>query len=285
MANSYKKLFEHAKIKNMSCATAWSCRPWARSRKITTGSRRPTRWNIPGRARGGVGMVLVEAQYVTNKTDPWIGYITTADTDEQMKGWAMIIEAIHAEGAKACLQLGCGLGRNAFRSPMTRWYRPVKCRRSTSRTGCAGPSPWTKSTKLWRRLAGQAARAMVAEADCVEIHAHSGYILDQFMTPAWNKRTDEYGGSFENRMRIVKEIYEAMRAAVGPDTPILMRMAATHDFEGGRTLEESIQIVNYMKELGVDAFDIDVGCYEHKQWICPSIYSGTSCMADYAGRH
>ncbi|MBQ1530930.1 MAG: hypothetical protein IIZ57_02195, partial [Solobacterium sp.] len=66
------------------------------------------------RARGGVGMVITEVQYVTNKTDPWINYITTADTDEQMKGWSTLVEAMHAEGAKVCIQLGCGLGRNAF---------------------------------------------------------------------------------------------------------------------------------------------------------------------------
>ena len=283
MANSYKKLFEHAKIKNMSLRNRMVMSPMGTFSENHDGF--PSSNQVEyyrARARGGVGMVLVEAQYVTNKTDPWIGYITTADTDEQMKGWAMIIEAIHAEGAKACLQLGCGLGRNAFpfsddqmvsASEVPSFYFPDRlCRAFTV----------DEIHEIVAAFGRAAARAMVAEADCVEIHAHSGYILDQFMTPAWNKRTDEYGGSFENRMRIVKEIYEAMRAAVGPDTPILMRMAATHDFEGGRTLEESIQIVNYMKELGVDAFDIDVGCYEHKQWICPSIYSGTSCMADYA---
>ena len=64
------------------------------------------------------------------------------------------------------------------------------------------------------RLAGR--HAVIAEADAIEIHAHSGYILDQFMTPAWNKRTDEYGGSFENRMRLVREIYEVLREEVGP---------------------------------------------------------------------
>lgn len=74
-----------------------------------------TSWNISVQGRGGgIGMVITEIQYVTNKTDPWINYITTADTDEQMKGWATLVEAIHAEGAKCCIRLGCGLGRNAF---------------------------------------------------------------------------------------------------------------------------------------------------------------------------
>ena len=236
------------------------------------------------RARGGVGMVITEVQYVTNRTDPWISNFTVADTDEQMKGWAMLVEAIHAEGAKCCIQLGCGLGRNAFpfsddqmvsASEVPSFYFPDRlCRAFTI-------DEIHDMVECFRHAA---AHAVTAEADAVEIHAHAGYILDQFITPAWNKRTDEYGGSFENRMRICKEIYEAIREQVGPDMPVLMRIAAHHDFDGGRTLEETIEVVNYMKNLGVDAFDVDLGAYEEKQWVCPSIYQGDSCMADWASK-
>ncbi|MCR1898963.1 NAD(P)/FAD-dependent oxidoreductase [Irregularibacter muris] len=236
------------------------------------------------RARGGVGMILLEGQYVTNKTDPWIDYVTTAGTDEQMKGWALLAEACHAEGAKICLQLSCGLGRNAFpfsdeqmvsASEVPSFYHPEQnCRALTIE----------EIHDIVEHYRIAARNASTAEADAVQIHAHAGYMLDQFMTPAWNKRTDEYGGSFENRMRIVKEIYEAIRDEVGPDYPILIRMAADHDFPGGRTLEESIEIAKYLEELGIDAFDIDMGCYERKQWIVPSIYSGDACMVDYAAK-
>lgn len=281
----FKKMFERANIKNLSLKNRLVMAPMGTFSENHDGF--PSSAQIEyyrARARGGIGMLIIEAQYCTNKTDPWIDYITTADTDQQMKGWSYIIEAIHSEGCKACLQIGCGLGRNAFpfsdaqmvsASEVPSFYFPDKlCRAFTI----------DEIHDLVGAFGRAAARAVVAEADAIEIHAHSGYILDQFMTPAWNKRTDEYGGSFENRMRIVKEIYEAMRAAVGPDFPILMRMAADHDFDGGRTLEESIEIVNYMKNLGVDAFDIDMGCYEEKQWIVPSIYSGDSCMVEYAAK-
>lgn len=70
-----------------------------------------------------------------------------------------------------------------------------------------------------------ARNAVRAEADAVEIHAHAGYMIDQFITPAWNKRTDEYGGSFENRMRLLTEIYHAIRGEVGPNYPVLIRLA------------------------------------------------------------
>ena len=285
MVKNYEKLFERGKIKNLSLKNRIVMAPMGTFSENHDGF--PSSAQIEyyrRRARGGIGMLIIEAQYCTNKTDPWIDYITTADTDQQMKGWSYIIEAIHSEGCKACLQIGCGLGRNAFpfsdaqmvsASEVPSFYFPDKlCRAFTI----------DEIHELVAAFGRAAQRAVVAEADAIEIHAHSGYILDQFMTPAWNKRTDEYGGTFEKRMRIVKEIYEAMRAAVGPDYPILMRMAADHDFDGGRTLEESIQIVNYMKELGVDAFDIDMGCYEDKQWIVPSIYQGDSCMVDYAAK-
>lgn len=283
MDKKYEKIFQRGKIKNLSLKNRLVMAPMGTFSENHDGSTSSNQIEYyRARAHGGIGMLIIEAQYCTNKTDPWIDYITTADTDEQMKGWSYIIEAIHSEGCAACLQIGCGLGRNAFpfsdaqmvsASEVPSFYFPDKiCRAFTIE----------EIHEIVAAFGRAAARAVVAEADAIEIHAHSGYILDQFMTPAWNHRTDEYGGSFENRMRFVKEIYEAMRAAVGPDFPILMRMAASHDFDGGRTLQESIQIVNYMKELGVDAFDIDMGCYEHKQWICPSIYSGEGCMVDYA---
>lgn len=283
MANKYPNLYSYGKIGKMGLKNRIVMSPMGTFSENHDGSVSSNQLEyFRARARGGVGMVITEVQYVTNKTDPWINYITTADTDEQMKGWATLVEAIHAEGAKCCIQLGCGLGRNAFpftddqmvsASEVPSFYFPDQlCRAFTieeihDMVGC-----FTRA----------AARAVVAEADAVEIHAHAGYILDQFITPIWNKRTDEYGGSFENRMRIVKEIYEGIRSQVGPDMPILMRIAAYHDFDGGRTLEESIEVINYMKDLGVDAFDIDLGAYEDKQWVCPSIYQGDSSMADAA---
>ncbi|MGD9475432.1 MAG: FAD-dependent oxidoreductase [Eubacteriaceae bacterium] len=234
------------------------------------------------RAKGGLGMIISEVQYVTNKTDPWIDYITSAGTAEQMKGWALLCETVHAHDCKICLQLGCGLGRNAFpfsddqmvcASAVPSFYFPDKlCR----------PFELEEIKQLVEDFRTAARNAIIAEADAVEIHAHSGYILDQFMTPIWNKRTDEYGGSFENRMRLITEIYTAIRQEVGENFPILVRMAAHHDFKGGRTLEESIEIVKYLEGLGIDAFDIDLGCYEEKQWIVPSIYTGDSPMADGA---
>ena len=283
MQNNFPSLFSRGKIGTLNLKNRMVMAPMGTFSENRDGY--PSKAQLDyyeARAKGGLGMIITEVQYITNKTDPWIDYITTAGTAEQMKGWALICEAIHAHDCKVCIQLGCGLGRNAFpfsdaqmvsASEVPSFYFPDQlCRAFTLEE--------IEDIINSFRIAGR--NAIAAEADAVEIHAHSGYILDQFMTPAWNKRSDQYGGSFENRMRIVTEIYNVIREEVGPNFPILIRMAAHHDFEGGRTLEESIEIVQYLEKLGIDAFDIDLGCYENKQWIVPSIYTGDSCMADFA---
>lgn len=279
----YAPLFQRGRIKNMDLRNRIVMAPMGTFSEQRNGL--PNEKQIEyyrARARGGAGLIMMEGQYITNKTDPWIDYITTSGTDEQMQGWALLTEAVHAEGAKMCLQLSCGLGRNAFpftddqmvsASEVPSFYFPDRLCRALS-------IDEVKDIVESYRIAGR--NAIRAEADAVEIHAHAGYMIDQFMTPIWNKRTDEYGGSFENRMRLVTEVYHALRSEVGEDYPILIRMAAYHDFDGGRTMEESIEIVKHLEQLGIDAFDIDLGCYEDKQWVVPSIYAGDACMLDAA---
>lgn len=234
------------------------------------------------RAKGGLGMITSEVQWITTMTDPSFERLTALDTDQQMKDWRRIAETVHPYGAKICIQVSIGLGRLGFlwgsRQPVSAseipsYYAPeVKCRALETQEVESLVGNYRRAAK----------RAVLAGVDAFEIHAHAGYLLDQFLTEAWNKRTDKYGGSFENRMRFITEIIQAVREEVGPKFPILVRMGVHHDWEGGRTLEEGLKICKYLEELGIDALDIDLGCYDDKQWIMPSIYSGSSCMVDYA---
>ena len=116
--------------------------------------------------------------------------------------------------------------------------------------------------------------------DAIEVHAHAGYLVDQFMSAVWNKRTDEYGGTPEKRMRFAVEIVQSIRDAVGPDFPILFRIACKHHFEGGRTIEETIPMLKMLEDAGVDALDIDSGSYENIEYIFPPAYLGDACMED-----
>lgn len=287
MDNKYARLFERVTINKMTLKNRIAMSPMGTFTEDPDGHLADRTINYyKERAKGGAGMIISEVQYITNKLDPWIGYITTADTDEQMKSWSTLAEAVHSHGAKLCIQMGCGLGKNAFifdgdggdivsASENPCFYKPDKMAR---------PMTVEEIHETEAAYGRAAQRCLTAEVDAIEIHAHAGYILDQFMTPAWNHRTDEYGGNFENRMRFITEVYNVIRDVVGPDYPILVRMASDHDFEGGRTLEESIEIAQYLEGLGVDAFDIDRGCYEEKKWITPAPYAGYSCMVDGAAK-
>ncbi|MBB6215874.1 2,4-dienoyl-CoA reductase-like NADH-dependent reductase (Old Yellow Enzyme family)/thioredoxin reductase [Anaerosolibacter carboniphilus] len=282
MSTKYPKLFERTSIGKVKLRNRIAMASMGTMADDDTGLLVESQIKYyEARAKGGVGLVMLEGQTVTNKTDPWLFYQTSADTDFQMKQWALAAEAVHAHGAKVGLQLICGLGRNAFAfendpippvsaSANPTHYNPnVICR------------PMTKEEirDVVERYGRCAARGVNAECDIIEIHAHCGYLLDQFMTPLWNQRADEYGGSFENRMRFITEIYHSIRNAVGPDVPVGVRMPVFHDFEGARTLEEGIEIAKYFENLGMDFFNIDVGCYDNKQWVTPTIYAGDASMA------
>lgn len=121
--------------------------------------------------------------------------------------------------------------------------------------------------------------AQDAGYDAIEIHAHAGYLIDQFMSPVWNLRTDEYGGSPENCARFPKEIIQAIKSVVGDTMPVIFRISLDHRFPGGRTMDDSLKLLKILEEAGVDAFDIDAGCYETLDYIFPPSYLGESCMS------
>ncbi len=115
---------------------------------------------------------------------------------------------------------------------------------------------------ITKKFADGAAMVKAAGIDGVEIHGAHGYLLNEFMTPLFNKREDEYGGSFENRMRFITEVYHAMRAAVGERYPLGVRISGDEFIEGGNTTEDGVKIAQYMEKLGVDWIDVTVGVQE-----------------------
>ena len=121
-----------------------------------------------------------------------------------------------------------------------------------------------------------------AGIDGVELHGHEGYLMDQFMTSLWNKRTDKYGGDLDGRLRLVYDIIKSIREEVGKDFPIIFRYAAKHYIEGGRDIEESLEIARRLEKAGVDAFHVDAGCYDDWYWPHPPGYQPPGCMVDMA---
>lgn len=231
------------------------------------------------RAKGGAGMIILGCQPL-NEEIAQGSMEGTLDSFTVMPALTSMCDSIHRYGTKVVCQITCGTGRNAFpdtlgrppmsASPIPSAFDPnVPCREMTKADIQAVMDGFTFAAGLARD----------AGFDAVEIHAHAGYLVDQFMSPVWNKRTDEYGGSPENFARFPREIIQAIRKAVGPDMPILFRISLDHRFEGGRTLEDSLPLIQLLEEEGVDALDIDAGCYETLDYIFPPSYLGESCMS------
>lgn len=230
------------------------------------------------RAKGGAGLLILGCQLLTEELAQ--GSLEgTLEKPHVIPKLTELVESCHRYGAKVVCQISPGTGRNAFpsmygdppvsASPIPATFDPsVNCHPLSAEEIQEILDQFTNSTEI----------AMHAGFDAMEIHAHAGYLIDQFMSPVWNKRTDEYGGSDENRARFPREIIRAIRKATGPDVPIMFRIAVDHIFEGGRTIEDSMPLLKLLQEEGVDAFDIDAGSYEVIDYIFPPTYLGDACM-------
>lgn len=131
---------------------------------------------------------------------------------------------------------------------------------------------------------GEAARrAHEAGFDVVDIHGHTGYLVDQFMSSCWNRRTDEYGGSPENRARFAVECIRAVKENA-PDAVVSFRISVNHRFDGGRTRDETQELVRALEAGGLDMILCDDGSYEAMDYVFPPYYLGDDCMVDAAKR-
>jgi 2-enoate reductase len=143
----------------------------------------------------------------------------------------------------------------------------------------------TEEAEAHARAFGYAAkRCREAGADCVELHGHEGYLMDQFMTGLWNRRDDRYGGSREKRLTFAREAIEAIQREAGADFPIIYRFGIKHYLEGGREEGEGLWIAGELEKMGVSALHVDAGCYETGWWPHPPQYQPPGCMADLAGK-
>lgn len=232
------------------------------------------------RAKGGAAMICTGATFISTALAQG-SPSTHVDDINAVPYTTTMVERIHRWGAKACLQLSPGTGRNSVlgdlfkeapisASPNPAYYDPsVICREMTKEEIAESMEKWVFACRF----------ALMCGFDCIQIHAHAGYLIDQFLSSNWNRRTDEYGGSFENRCRFLKEIVEKIRSVVGPDFPVTLRIALDHRIPGGRTIEESMKILDVLDTFAIDAFDIDAGCYETQDFVFPTRYNGDACMA------
>ena len=231
----------------------------------------PDDWHLihlGGLARGGAGMVMAEATAVTadGRISPWDAGIWT---DEQADAYRRITSFIRAQGSVPAIQLAHA-GRKA--STQRPWdgdgyVEPADGGWATVSASPVAFGSWPAPTALTvegiqevvRAFADAAVRSDRAGFDIAEIHAAHGYLLHQFLSPLSNQRTDDYGGSFDNRTRIVVEVVDAVRAVWPADKPLFIRFSATDWVEGGWSLEDTVELSRRLADHGVDLVDVSSG--------------------------
>ncbi len=212
------------------------------------------------RARGGAGMIIVGGCIIDDDAGaPWLLDIRT---DSTVEGHSMLAEALKRHGAVAACQL-YHAGRYVH-SVTIGGRQAVAPSAVASRFTNETPRKMTREeiAQTVRHYAEAAARVKRAGYDCVEVLAGAGYLIPQFLSPVTNLRTDEYGGSWENRMRFGLEVADAVREAVGPDFFVSFRLAG-HDFmEGGNTNREAALFAAELERHGADMINVTGGWHE-----------------------
>jgi 2-enoate reductase len=230
------------------------------------------------RAIGGFGLIITGANQVSTDYEQKACNILRSPRSVQQLNW--LARRIHANDAKLCVQLTIGLGRMqlpfaaevaplAASAVESYWFPGLMCL----------PLSVGQIHDLTAKMAHGAAMAKGAGADAVEVHGYGGYLLDQFCSTLWNKRTDEYGGDLAGRMRFGLEIVAAIREAVGPDFPILYKFTPYHGVPGGRELDEGLEMARMLEAAGVDALHVDMGCYEAWYKAIPTVYEHAPTQA------
>ena len=192
------------------------------------------------RAKGMVGLIVVEATCIESALGRLLANQLRIDSDKFLPGLADLVETVHLHGAKIALQIHHAgrettLEATEGRTPVSASDVPYIDMYGSPGTVIAKPRPLTieEIDQIVEKFGEGARRTKAAGFDAVEIHGAHGYLIAQFLSPYANKRTDEYGGSFERRMRFAVEVIQCVRNKVGSSYPILFRISADEFIEGG----------------------------------------------------
>lgn len=231
----------------------------------------PNAWHmvhLGSRATGGAGMVMAEMTGVVPEARITPGCCGLWE-DGQIDAWRPIANFIEAQGSVPAIQIAHAGRKSGYNIPFGAtgplpedepWDRVAP---SAVRFSDSSPLPreltLANIADLVLKFRDAAARALAAGFRVVEIHGAHGYLVHQFLSPISNHRTDAYGGSFENRIRFVVEIADAIRTVWPERLPLMLRVSATDWVEGGWTADETVELARIIKEHGVDLVDCSSG--------------------------
>ncbi len=232
----------------------------------------PNEWHfahLAARAVGGVGLIIAEATGVEAQGRITLG-CTGLWNDAQAEAWQRIVAFGRAQGAVMGVQLGHA-GRKA--STLKPWegyasisheqggYESIGPSALAFAPALATPRAMTQSDieRVITAFAAAATRAVALGFQIIELHAAHGYLLHSFLSPLSNQRSDAYGGSFDNRTRLLREIVQHVRRVIPDATPLFVRLSCTDWLNGGWTLDESIALARQLQAEGIDLIDCSSG--------------------------
>jgi 2,4-dienoyl-CoA reductase-like NADH-dependent reductase (Old Yellow Enzyme family) len=224
--------------------------------------------HLGSRAIGGAGLIIVEASGVSpaGRITPWC---TGIWNDEQAAAWKTIVDICHSHGSKVAMQLAhAGRKASVHREwsgvgsiPISEGGWQTISATDVAFGNYAAPRRLTVSEiqELVQDFAKAATRSVAAGFDAVEIHGAHGYLIHQFLSPLSNDREDEYGGSLENRTRLLMEVIAAIRNVIPESMPLFLRLSATDYAPDGWDPDQTAEVSGWATDAGVDLIDVSSG--------------------------
>ena len=264
----YKNLFSKGKIGNLELKNRIVMTPMENclNNKDATVSDEMIAFYAE-RAKGGIGLIITEVTRVNDENGVADRQQLSAADDKYIFGLKKLADAVHKNGGRIFIQLHHP-GRQGF--CQVNGNKPMM---APSRTECDVVHQETRemttkeAEELVQNFIDAACRVKAAGIDGVEIHGAHGYLINQFLSPYTNKRTDKYGGNFENRMKFIEEIIIGIREKCGQDYPVIARLSVDeflrrNGLGDGILLKDGVEIAKYLEKIGVDAIDVSAGIYE-----------------------
>ena len=258
MKNDYPHIFSPLTVKNMTIKNRIVMMPMGTNYGEQNGEMSFLHINYyEQRAKGGTGLIIVENASIESPQGSNGTTQLRIDHDNYLPRLFKFCENIHRYGTKIAIQINHA-GASAISSRIN--MQPVSASDVPSKEGGEIPRPLSREEILHivKKYGEAAKRAQTAGFDAVEIHAGHSYLISQFLSPITNKRTDEFGGSVENRTRFCRMVIDEVRKQVGPFFPIMLRLSADELMEGGNTLDDTLEYLDYLQEE-VDIFDVSCG--------------------------
>ena len=258
MKNDYPHIFSPLTVKNMTIKNRIVMMPMGTNYGEQNGEMSFLHINYyEQRAKGGTGLIIVENASIDSPQGSNGTTQLRIDHDNYLPRLFKFCENIHRYGTKIAIQINHA-GASAISSRIN--MQPVSASDIPSKEGGEIPRPLSREEILHivKKYGEAAKRAQTAGFDAVEIHAGHSYLISQFLSPITNKRTDEFGGSVENRTRFCRMVIDEVRKQVGPFFPIMLRLSADELMEGGNTLDDTLEYLDYLQEE-VDIFDVSCG--------------------------